>query len=178
MAQNGGNREGYSGYQRLVVISGRVWTTTRDEDLSQNFPGPQGAGQAGWRVGYSYEAELCLHGEGKVIPGAGNRCNRSTWGRRHHLGSARASPHLQRRGAALLNFLGVGPTWAALGMAVNTPLPPSGSKRREQWEPQLDQRNQPDQNGTADALEVRLELELQPTGADGGLHAKHTQNAC
>lgn len=28
---------------------------------------------------------------------------------------ARASPHLQRRGAALLNFLGVGPTWAALG---------------------------------------------------------------
>ena len=38
--------------------------------------------------------------------------------------------------------------------------------------------NQPDQNGTADALEVRLELELQPTGADGGLHAKHTQNAC
>ena len=62
--------------------------------------------------------------------------------------------------------------------AVNTPLPPSSRKRREQWEPQLDQRNEPDQNGTADALEVRLELELQPTGADGGLHAKHTQIAC
>ena len=89
MAQNGGSTKKIF---RIWKTSGRVWTTTRAEDLSQNFPGPRGAGQAGWHVGYSYEAAPGLHREGNVIPGAGNRCNRSTWGRRHHLGSARP-PH-------------------------------------------------------------------------------------
>lgn len=55
----------YSGYERLVIISGRVWTTTWAEDLSQNFPGPRGAGQAGWHVGYSYEAAPAFIERGK-----------------------------------------------------------------------------------------------------------------